>query len=110
MRYIILLLFLGCASQNAIDAPPPKTIDVYYDKTPTAQYTEVGKVFANHREYGIFAVKGCAELMISKLQDEARKIDADAIVNVEISNQPIPGQMNRFWTASATAIKYRLTF
>jgi len=102
---IIPLLFLGCYQATVVHKEDEKPILVFYDAKPTGQYAELQRIIVTFREYGIMTGKGSAELMVDKLKNEARELDADAIINVQIDTEPIAGQMNTFWKASATAVK-----
>jgi len=99
------LLFLSCATTQPVKEAP-RNIDAFFDKQPTAEYSEVTKLFVDYRELGAFKQPGSSELMIERLKAEARKVGADGIVGIKVDTEQIPGQMNRIWKASATAIKY----
>ena len=107
---VVSLLLLACAS-----TPPrvqkqeiPKTpVDTYFAQAPEKAFTELSMIAATYKEYGVFKPKGDEARMIEMLKDKAREINADAIMNINIETEFIPGQQNKLWKASAIAIKYK---
>ena len=109
MRNLIILplLFIACATTSKVPEPPPRPIDTYFAQMPEKSFEEMSMFAATYKEYGVFKPKGDEARMIEMLKDKAREINADAIMNINIETEFIPGQQNKLWKASAVAIKYK---
>lgn len=105
---VITLLMIGCAAQRPDANLWAEDIGVYLDKAPTVEFSELQKLSVNYREAGLYKESGSNLMMIVMLQAEARKIGADAIMNIQIKSKQIAWHnANKVWNASATAIKYK---
>jgi hypothetical protein len=105
----VLVLIMSCAAppRTVKQTEETKQIDVYHTQQPDRSYTELSTVVVSFRERGFLTGSGSEELMIEKLKEKAVEYKADAIMNINITIQPIQGEMNKHWSATAVAIKYK---
>lgn len=108
LSLVALFILVSCYAPQAakVARTGTKEVGVFYSQAPTESYQEIGIVNTNFRERGYVTGTGSSELIVAKLQDEAEKIGADAIINVKIESEVIAKEMNKIWTGSAVAIKF----
>jgi S1-C subfamily serine protease len=103
----LAILIMACTpSYKEYIRKTQKPIDEYYKYAPTRPYEEVRRISVTFKEWGIFTGKGSEEMIIDMLKDKAAKLNADAIMDIRIVTERIPGEVNLLWYASALAIRY----
>ena len=100
-----LVVLSGCTTMATYERQTQQAIDVYYGE-PDREYTTEAPVSADFRELGLYTGKGSDDLMIEMLKDEAAKLGADAVINVEIDTDPVYGEVNSRWFARGMAVQY----